>query len=234
MPFWKQEELQQLMSQASREQLFDAAVSLAHQLDMKYLAFSVRSRYATLNPYMVMFNNYPAEWNAHYAREGYSLVDPTIAHCRLSLMPVLWDDELFRASPQLRNDAKAFGLCHGWSQSAQDARGNESILSVARPEEPVELHEFYEKVGQTSWLCNLMHSLTLDLLHPQDASVPQLSEREKEVLDWTAAGKTASEIATILKLSESTVNFHIRNFTTKLGKTNKTSAVAAAARIGLL
>lgn len=234
MPFWKQEEVQQLMSKANREQLFVAAVSLAHQLDMKYLAFSIRSRHTTLNPYTVTFNNYPAQWNAHYEREGYGQIDPTVVHCRESLMPLLWEDEVFKQTPQLRADAKSFGLCHGWSQSAQDARGNESILSVARACGPVEIDEFYEKVGQTSWLCNLMHSLLVQMLHPLNSAIPPLSEREKEVLDWTAAGKTASEIATILKLSESTVNFHIRNFTSKLGKTNKTSAVAAAARIGLL
>lgn len=36
----------------------------------------------------------------------------------------------------------------------------------------------------------------------------RFSKREKEILKWTAEGKTSSEIAMILSISENTVNFH--------------------------
>lgn len=36
----------------------------------------------------------------------------------------------------------------------------------------------------------------------------RFSKREKEILKWTAEGKTSSEIAIILSISENTVNFH--------------------------
>ena len=37
------------------------------------------------------------------------------------------------------------------------------------------------------------------------------SKREKEILKWTAEGKTSAEIAIILSISENTVNFHQKN-----------------------
>jgi len=62
----------------------------------------------------------------------------------------------------------------------------------------------------------------------------KLSLREKEVLRWTGDGKTADQIAQILSLSHSTVNFHIRNAMMKLDTPNKTAAVVRAIFLGLL
>lgn len=61
-----------------------------------------------------------------------------------------------------------------------------------------------------------------------------LSTRETEVLRWSAEGKTAEDIGTILHLKERTVNFHIGNAIKKLGATNKTSAVVQAVLSGAL
>ena len=60
------------------------------------------------------------------------------------------------------------------------------------------------------------------------------TDREIEVLRWTADGKTASEIADILNISERTANFHIANVITKLNAPNKTAAVIRAGMLGML
>lgn len=39
----------------------------------------------------------------------------------------------------------------------------------------------------------------------------KFSKREREILKWTAEGKTSAEIAIILSISENTVNFHQKN-----------------------
>ena len=49
-----------------------------------------------------------------------------------------------------------------------------------------------------------------------------------------ADGKTSGEAATILGLSERTVNFHVANVLVKLSAVNKTAAVVKAALLGLL
>ncbi len=59
-----------------------------------------------------------------------------------------------------------------------------------------------------------------------------LSDRERECLVWTAAGKTSVEIAKILDLSEHTVNHYLNNATHKIGTVNRTQAVAFALRNG--
>jgi DNA-binding CsgD family transcriptional regulator len=57
-----------------------------------------------------------------------------------------------------------------------------------------------------------------------------LSCREKEILQWVAAGKSTWDVSTILKISESTVKFHIGNVMKKLDAVNRTHAVAIALR----
>lgn len=61
-----------------------------------------------------------------------------------------------------------------------------------------------------------------------------LSEREKEVLRWTGDGKTADDIGQILHLSQSTINFHLRNAMFKLDAPNKTNAIVKAIYLNLL
>ena len=61
-----------------------------------------------------------------------------------------------------------------------------------------------------------------------DSSVCPLTAREIDILRWTADGKIAEEIATILNLSARTVNYHLTNIMRQLGAPNKTAAVSKA------
>ncbi len=65
-------------------------------------------------------------------------------------------------------------------------------------------------------------------------STSRLSEREIQCLTWTAAGKTSSEIAGILGLSEHTVNHYLNHVTKKLDAVNRTQAVVKALKRGLI
>ena len=59
-----------------------------------------------------------------------------------------------------------------------------------------------------------------------------LTKREKEVLYWTAVGKTAYEISIILGIKARTVNFHICNINKKMGVHNKIAAAVKAVALG--
>ncbi|MCX4161037.1 MULTISPECIES: helix-turn-helix transcriptional regulator [Paraburkholderia] len=61
-----------------------------------------------------------------------------------------------------------------------------------------------------------------------------LSLREREVLRWSAQGKTSYEIGIILGLTERTINFHIAKSIMKLDASNKTHAVVKAVLLGLI
>jgi DNA-binding NarL/FixJ family response regulator len=62
---------------------------------------------------------------------------------------------------------------------------------------------------------------------------PLLSEREREVLDLIADGRTNREIAAVLYLSPHTVKEHTSALYRKLGARNRAEAVQRAQRVGL-
>lgn len=57
---------------------------------------------------------------------------------------------------------------------------------------------------------------------------PALSERERETLQWIAAGKSQADVADILNISARTVEVHLRSARAKLGALSTAQAVARA------
>jgi DNA-binding CsgD family transcriptional regulator len=62
----------------------------------------------------------------------------------------------------------------------------------------------------------------------------RLSRRQREVLEWTAMGKTDWEISAILRITERSVKFHLEQARKKLDAANRTHAVARAILLGLI
>lgn len=58
-----------------------------------------------------------------------------------------------------------------------------------------------------------------------NAAQQDLTGREREVLQWVAAGKTNAQIADILAASPHTIGKHLENIHAKLGVENRTAAV---------
>jgi NarL family two-component system response regulator LiaR len=75
--------------------------------------------------------------------------------------------------------------------------------------------------------------LMLDIRGEQSAGADQLTDREIEILQQMALGKTNQEIADELVLSERTVRTHVTNILAKLGLSNRTQAVLYALREGI-
>jgi DNA-binding NarL/FixJ family response regulator len=85
----------------------------------------------------------------------------------------------------------------------------------------------------------MLDAVIQNRLRHRDSASPapsacHLTGREREVLTWVGRGKTSSEIATILGLSERTVNFHCERAMKRLGVANRTHAVAKAVAEGLI
>jgi DNA-binding NarL/FixJ family response regulator len=69
---------------------------------------------------------------------------------------------------------------------------------------------------------------------PPAGRAPQLTERERQVLDGMAAGKSNGEIGRQLYLSEDTVKTHARRLFRKLGAADRAQAVALGFRWGFV
>ena len=237
MKIGKENQLQALMANQSYQQLFETICVLGKELGFDYCAYGLRMPLPLTDPKVFMLNNYPDEWQRQYQVNNYLALDPTVQHAMSSLLPLIWTDDLFDQALELWEDAHSFGLCFGWAQSVRDFNGSVSMLTLARSNEPISETELNAKRRDIAYLTQITHegmSKCLNVSQVMPEVSAKLSSREKEVLQWTAVGKTSGEISSILNITERTVNFHINNTINKLNVTNKTAAAIKAAILGFL
>jgi LuxR family quorum-sensing system transcriptional regulator SolR len=234
MRSWQEELLHAAEVASSQDMLFRSIESSAQALGFEHCAYGLRVPVPVSNPRVVLLNNYPSEWRARYAAARYIATDPTVLHGRRSQAPLVWDAKVFESTPGMRDEARSFGLRFGWAKSNLDANGVGGMLTLARANEALSAAELAANSMKMCWLASMAH-LSLSRLMVADVAVetPTLTEREIEVLKWTADGKTSGEIADILAVSDNTVNFHIKNAIAKLGTANKTAAAVRAAMLGM-
>jgi DNA-binding NarL/FixJ family response regulator len=72
-----------------------------------------------------------------------------------------------------------------------------------------------------------------DMPDPRQAAFPELTEREREVLELIAQGRSNAEIAGTLFLSQKTVRNHVSNIFMKLHVADRAQAIVVAREAGL-
>lgn len=68
----------------------------------------------------------------------------------------------------------------------------------------------------------------------QQPETVRLTRKEKEVLQWSAKGKSSWEIGQIINCTEAGVNFHFGNIRREFGVSSRWIAVAEALKQGLI
>lgn len=234
MDAWQEEQLHILLSTRCEERVFEALAAAARALGFDFCAYGLRMPLPLTRPKTVVMSNYPVAWQKLYQERNYLETDPSVIAASRSCLPTIWSDELFTDGRELWDNARSFGLNHGWAQFSATSDGVRGMLTLARTHEALSPAELKANTGRLIWLAQLAHAGMTRCLGGKLQGDHGLSSREIEVLRWTAEGKTASEISQILGISERTVNFHVNNATAKLNANNKTAAVVRAVVLGLL
>lgn len=236
MKNWQDDLLRITEGVACEHNVFERVRAAARNLGFEYCAYGFQAPYPLTNPKVTMLNDYPQSWRDQYVHANYLKVDPTVLHGRRSQKPIVWDDNVFADIPQLWQDAQQSGLRVGWAQSSYNSGGAGGMLTLCRSSDIITAAELTAHQDKFVWLTSLAH-LTFSRIYNtrlRHESPVLLTVREREVLKWTADGKSAVEIGDLLFISKNTVDFHIKNAILKLQTANKTAAVVRAATLGLL
>lgn len=184
----------------------------------------------------VILHEWPTGWWERYFSNGYLFVDPAIRRVTTDLSPFLWSelDPLCRDNPmasRVMHEAGDFRLKHGFTVPMITLEGDVAGFSLAGDQ--LELPPYAR--GMLTLQMTLALGRTLRLaLNQHEAERIGLTEREREVLQWTALGKTEWETGEILHLSEHTVDKYLRGIRRKLRVTSRVQAVAEALRLHLI
>lgn len=237
MTDWQADLLEKAMQATDTHSFFDGVAAVALKLGFDYTAYGARQRFPLTRPRLFIINNYSEAWKSAYAVNRYLNIDPYVAQCLKSSCPVVWDRDLKACKPAFWEDAGAYGLAEGWGQSllSRDAQG---LVTFARSKEPITAKELKTKQAALCWLGQITH-LGMGRLQKLNGGRDEpadivLSQREKEILQWTADGKSSADISVILGITQRTVNFHIHHCIEKLECQNKIAAAVKASLMGLL
>jgi LuxR family transcriptional regulator, quorum-sensing system regulator BjaR1 len=205
------------------------------------------------------FGTSGSKWESTYDSNRFVHIDPCVARVRRTNVPFVWEEiELpeTRRGPKspvkrLMDAAHDFGFAEGLvipfhfrdrlgrlhSASSvffwkDDLNRFWFLISDKRRELHLIMIYFIQRCVD---LIAVQHRGGQALIGIPDAELEfELSARERDVLAWAARGKTVVETADILKISEGTVETHIKRALEKLSVSNKTHAVAKAITLGII
>lgn len=232
---WREQCLIRLGDAAtSLDGLVGAMGDVTVELGFEYCSYVHRLPLPIAQPTLHWASTYPRAWLDRYFERHYLDIDPLVRRALQGSMPVVWGDGDGDDQSQFWEEARSFGIRHGWAVSSRGHAGAIGLMSVARSHDPLTAAELERHEPQLLWLAHTVQGLVAMLPGMTCLAPDMLSLREREVLRWSAAGKTADEIGMILAITPRTVAFHINRCIGKLDAANKTEAVAKALVLGLL
>ena len=179
--------------------------------------------------------SYPDDWMSLYVERGFAAVDPVLRSHFGRFQPQVWSQTYRRAGSKGEKafiaQAKEFDLSEGITVgAASERRAVGSLFSFAGRA----IGEHVRHAAVLDYLAPHLHLALMRTTFSPSRAIPQLSVREREVLNWIKEGKTNWEIAQILGVSEATVKFHVRNVLSKFEASTRGHAVALAMEHGMI
>ncbi len=186
----------------------------------------------------VLMNTRPQEYVSHYIEERLVLRDPVVTELRHTMRPYSWSDvrdrrDLSKQQSAIMNEAREFDVFDGLVIPIMTTSGRTAIFSPCgqAPELHAEARSAIEIVGIAAF--QALSRLSFEE-SKKCHQAERLSDREREVLQWIAIGKSDDEIGEILSISKRTVTSHVENAKRKLNVYKRTMAVVEALRNGEL
>jgi DNA-binding CsgD family transcriptional regulator len=200
------------------------SLSLAYDRESFFLSempiynggFSLESKHSLIN--------IPVSWSATAPFKLLDNEDPIIVHSKRSTSPFS-----INVAQSPSSIIEVCGCKFADVIPLHSATANRYCLVMLGNTELTE----YKQIATLSLDATVIFQRYFEIVLSKEAD-GTLNEREIQVTKWTAEGKTSGEIATILGLSEHTINTYIATIFRKLDVVNRAQMVSAALRRGLI
>jgi LuxR family quorum sensing-dependent transcriptional regulator len=215
--------------------VMDATQRTLARFGFEHFSFSGVPRSSACMPDVVLAHRIPPELFKLYVERRYADVDPVMRMLRRTTKPFKWldvpyDREHERRGAEVMALVAEFGLAQALFVPTPSPGGTFGNVWMAG--------RTPEMTPRSGPALHIMALYAFDRLYrligPKPDRRPPLTAREREVLAWTASGKSAWEIGEILGIAKRTVDEHAQTAVRKLGAANKVQAVVFAIRDGLI
>lgn len=236
----EQAQLTKLIDSRRETEWRDLLFALARDLGFDFVLYgTVESKLSSFaTPFL--HSNYSKKWRSIYDANKLYYVDPVVLHCLNSRVPIVWDQESFKADNEceLYEQASGFGIRAGITFPIHGPNGEFGLISFAadvRPGKKFNAHlqhcrAYLSLVRDYAFESSFKYTSARESLK----TWPRLSKHELEVIKWVMAGKSSWEIAQIIHRAEATVNFHIGQIFRKFNVNTRQQAVIKAIRLGII
>lgn len=215
------ETLPKLLSSARRFAGDNHLVSASYRL--------VPAFHSQLSDSAILFHfGFPAGWVDLYDDDSeFRQHDPIAEYVVKAGRLMTWQEaidaqDLTGAQAGFVEKMHSFGLVHGYAMPCYGPAGREAYATFSFGRDTA--MQDADKVKRCRDLMMAFHQAILRLDDERRDDPPSVSKREAEVLRWIARGKSNSEIATILGVSQSTVDTFVRRLFQKLGVNDRMAA----------
>lgn len=202
-----------------------------------HVLFGIELRRPFLDPIQHITSGFPEAYQELYQSRNYIMRDPSVAYCQTHEKPLIWGEAMYsEPSYEIMEESRKHGLGHGFSVPVRESNSVVSMLSLGR-DRPFESEaEKRQVIDAGNVLANCVHVASKKIIVPEiELSLrPNLSPRETECLKWLAAGKSNGVIADLMKISEVTVEFHVKNIYKKLNVATRLQAAVVAMSMGMI
>lgn len=194
---------------------------------------------------MFVANTYSDIWREEQSRVSVedALKDPIVTHLRTRVEPIFWSKDNYDRVGQsdVYSRFRDLGLGSGIALAVRGLNGEMLSVGLSNPEQLKRDSNLpITQMGALFLSATAMfngiakHEQVAEEIVTAAETLPRLTPREIECLQWAREGKTSWEIARILGISQATSIFHMKNAVAKLGASNKTHAVIVAVERGLI
>lgn len=189
-------------------------------------------------PAITVFSlGFPNSWVQKYRDENLHLINPVPKYALMKSEPFWWSEahKFEGIKPeeqkylQMLRDAD-FG--DGLAIPVFGPNGRNAYVGLGFGRYDVEISAL--KVSRLQSAAQLGHQRYCRLLGDKKKEEVNLSDREREILQWVVRGKSNSVIADIIGISSYTVDTYLRRIFAKLGVSNRVTAALRGLAIGVV
>lgn len=185
---------------------------------------------------VVYYRGFGRDWIKKYEDEGLRQHDPIPFRTMLHGQILGWRDAAKRGENTPENESffdalRDFDLIHGFGIPLFGPRGRNAYASFDFGMPFDEVPD--AQLGTVRSVAQAGHQ-RLCMLLDTTQNLPELTEREAQVLHWIVNGKSASVIADILQISPDTVKTYTKRIYSKLGASDRVGAAVKALKLGLV
>lgn len=179
----------------------------------------------------VMIQNWPKGWFQQYVQSNFHPKDPVASFCRSQTKPFPWSSAPIPDADPLAHEimavsAEDYRMRHGYCVPIYGLHGHEATISLAGRE----IDGDRDAVSAVEMIS--IYAFTSLAKVRSVSNRKTLTPREREIVSWTASGKTSWDISVILSISEDTVNKTMASAMRKLNANTRAQVVAESIRLG--